>query len=88
MFGVWCNQKQTGRHRKPHILKELFRMKTVSDKVMNLLVSLFMIVMCGVVAAFTASATALGIVLLAVDMFLLGVMTVLNTEKAEVTHAK
>ena len=39
-------------------------MKLISEKVMNILVSLFLILLCGTVAAFVCASNVLGFVLL------------------------
>lgn len=58
-------------------------MKLVSEKTMNVLVSLFLIVLCGMVAAFVCASNTLGFVLLAVTIFLLGAMSLLKVEELE-----
>lgn len=63
-------------------------MKLISEKVMNILVSLFLILLCGVVAAFACASNVLGFVLLALDIFLLGAMSLLKVEELEEDAAK
>ena len=61
-------------------------MKLISEKTMNILVSLFLILLCGTVAAFASN--VLGFVLLALDIFLLGAMSLLKVEELEEDAAK
>lgn len=63
-------------------------MKLVSEKTMNVLVSLFLIVLCGMVAAFVCASNTVGFVLLAVTVFLLGAMSMLKVEELEEETAK
>lgn len=63
-------------------------MKLISEKTMNILVSLFLILLCGTVAAFTCASNVLGFVLLALDIFLLGAMSLLKVEELEEDAAK
>lgn len=58
-------------------------MKLISEKTMNVLVSLFLIVLCGMVAAFVCASNTLGFVLLAIAVFLLGAMSLLKIEELE-----
>lgn len=58
-------------------------MKLVSEKTMNVLVSLFLIVLCGMIAAFVCASNTVGFVLLAVAVFLLGAMSLLKVEELE-----
>ena len=55
---------------------------------MNILVSLFLILLCGTVAAFACASNVLGFVLLALDIFLLGAMSLLKVEELEEGDAK
>ena len=63
-------------------------MKLISEKTMNILVSLFLILLCGTVAAFACASNVLGFVLLALDIFLLGAMSPLKVEELEEDAAK
>lgn len=63
-------------------------MKPISEKIMNVLVSLFLIVLCGMISAFTCASNVVGFVLLAVSIFLLGAMSVLKFEELRSDAAK
>ena len=63
-------------------------MKLISEKTMNILVSLFLILLCGTVTAFVCASNVLGFVLLALDIFLLGAMSLLKVEELEEGDAK
>ena len=63
-------------------------MKLISEKVMNILVSLFLILLCGTVAAFASASNVLRFVLLALDIFLLGAMSLLKVAELEEGDAK
>lgn len=63
-------------------------MKAVSQKVINILASLVLLIMCGIVAAFTCSATAIGVALVMLDMFLLGVLAAIYVESPQENSAK
>lgn len=63
-------------------------MKKISDKVLNLLVTLFLVLMCGVAGALAANAYTLSICLLAVSMFLLGVLFMIGMARPAEAHTK
>lgn len=63
-------------------------MKAVSEKMMNVLVSLFLIVLCGTISAFVCASNVVGFVLLAVAIFLIGAMSMLKVEELEEEAAK